>query len=317
MGKKINKKLIIVISILTILIIAIIIALLWFYSRGNIPKKYRGTWITHIYSVSDDSEKTYNLKISKDKIEMDSTPRKIEYEFDGDNLIIVYVNQETNEKYKQYLLLSDDTIYVSKDKKIDNLDLCYFKEGSESEHENILQARADYYANNIEELANQDIKEVYQSENTISIIAINDLTNEQKSKQNDLNYYYAFYNAYNNTVEIAINRSTGKLENIRYTENLSSTNTYDDAVEKTTSVLSGICCMIYLDNSNVQNINNSDELTKQTAKLHGSVIVSNLLKKAAEEKTYVTTYEDNQSTILLSIPIYKTSGTMSVYVSAK
>ena len=315
-----NKKFIISISVLSALVVAIVIFLVWYFNHGNIPRKYRGTWVIHSYYLMDSGEeidKTYTMEIKRNTIQSDSTDRAIEYEIDGDNFIVVYVNPNTNEKYKEYAILENDKLYISLDKKIDKVDLCYYKKGSPSEKENELKARADYYAHNIEAFANQSLKETEHTDTTISIIDIYDLTPEQKNKRDNLNYYYAFYNAFSNTVEIAINRDTGKLANIKYTENLSITNNSSAAISNTTAALYGICCLIYSDNSDIKNINKAEELDKSSAKLYASVTVTNLLNKAAEEKSYITTFENDRARVFLSSPIYKTSGEMSISVTEK
>lgn len=319
MKKIFYKKNIIIISILSALILAIIIFLIVFYNHGNIPKKYRGKWVLHTYYLSDSDEldKTFTLEIKKNSIASNSTTTKLEYEIDGYNFIIVYVNPETNERFKEYVLLEGNKLYLSQDKKIDKLDICYYKSGSTAEKDNILQTRADYYASNIEVFANQSLKETIHSDKTISIININDLTEEQKNKKDDLNYYYAFYNAFSNTVEIAINRDTGKLANIKYTENLSITNDSNVAASNTSAALYGICCLIYADNLDIKNINEADELQKSSAKLYATTTVATLLKKATEEKSYITTLENDRAGIFLSSPIYKTNGEMSIRVTEK
>ena len=314
--KKSKKLSIIIVSILLTLIIAIIIFLVWFLNRNNVPKKYLGTWVSHMYMLNNgvETNKTFSINISKNKIEMDSTTFDIEYELEDNNFILVYINPTTKEKHKQYVLIKDDQLYLSEDKKIDDLDLCYYKQGTKAEKENILQAKADYYSNNIESLANEIIHDLYKTDDSVHYMNINELTEEQKNKKDNLNYYYAFYNSLDNTLEIAINRETGKLVYAEYIENLSSYNTSDKAASKVAASLYGICCLFYADSKDVNNINQLEETEKNVAELYGMQTVSTVLKKITEG-SYISTFDDDIVKVTFSRPVYEKSGEIKIFVS--
>ncbi len=329
MKKNLVKILITISVFLSIIFIGCIILMVWFLHKDsfhndttsstsiskNIPEKYQGTWInyTYYYGIGTEMDYIYTLNISKDEFKSSVTDNPIKHEVIDGTLSIQFSDRD----YKQYLLLDNDCLYLSDNKVIDDKDVCYYKEGSLAEKDDFLESRANYYANNIEVLANSALKETLNSNDQVYLFAEENLTTTQQQKKNNSNDYYALYDSKENTAEIFIDKSTGQLKSLIFSRNFSSSEDLDSIIQSSSSILYGVGCLIYADSLNERNINTADSEIRKTSRMYASNVVISVLQNQSEEGTKYSFDDDYAKYQIFNIINYDGSGTIKMIIEKK
>ena len=203
----------------SILIISIVVVLMLFYNSGNIPKEYRGIWSRYMYFITDGHEHEGNIDviITKDSVKI-SGYGPIEYEIDDGDLIIKYEDLLDHEECTKYVLVEGNTLYISEDKKKDEVDSIYYKEKSKELKNETARSKVDYYSENIQWIANDCFIPIYDENDFLFFLEKKSLTDKEKEKiKLDTDNYIKYYEMDGGTLRISVNKKTGKLSGASYT----------------------------------------------------------------------------------------------------